>query len=256
MDIIVPISSSLKNVLSLDSKESGAYLYEAAIKYKEKNPIANDYVIQIGDNLPNAIKDCWAASLEVRLTEEEANLFSAAVFGQNIQKSNRSAEKIDFAKYCKYLRIIKFLHKRGVPISFAQFDAIGIDGIIDRLIEMGLYAAADIVAKEASPEATKRIVAHWALDAIANVSVGFSDEAELGDKIVSRFGKHMNVSFAATAEKAHEKGLTMLADRLLDLEEDVVQQVTTLLKMKQMDKALKKSAKSKDPDLCKIFYEK
>lgn len=243
----------MRNVLSLESKESGAYLYEAAMKYKAKDSMANDYVIQIGNNLPSAIKDCWTAALESRLPNEEANLFSAAVFGQNLQKANRLIERIDFAKHCKYLRILKFLHKRGIPISFAQFDAIGIDGIIDRLIEMGLYAAADIVAREASPEARKRIVAHWALDAIANVSSGFMDEAELGDKIIARFGEQQNVSvsYAATAEKAYNMGLHMLADRLLDLEEDVVQQVTTLLKLKQMDKALKKSAKSKDPDLRK-----
>lgn len=41
----------------------------------------------------------------------------------------------------------------------------------------------------------------------------------------------------------------MIVITLYHLEEDVVQQVTTLLKLRQLDKALKKSAESKDPDL-------
>jgi hypothetical protein len=119
----------MRNVLRLDSKESSAYLYEAAVKYKAKDPMANDYVIQIGNNLPNAIRDCWTAALEARLAEEENNLFSAAVFGQNLQKTNRSSDRIDFAQHCNHLRILRFLHKRGIPMSFAQLKVIGIDGV-------------------------------------------------------------------------------------------------------------------------------
>ncbi|KAI6190327.1 Vacuolar protein sorting-associated protein 16-like protein [Aphelenchoides bicaudatus] len=249
VDSILPISSAMRNVLSLDSKESGAYLYEATMKYKARDPMANDYVIQIGDKLGEAIKDCWAAALEAQILNEEANLFSAAVFGQNLQKTTLTGERIDFALHCKYLRILRFLRERGVPMSFAQFDAIGVDGVIDRLIEMEMYAAADIIAQQASPTASRRIVAHWAMDAIVNARDGFVDENELGDKIIERFAHQNNVSFAATAEVAYNKGLHKLADRLLDLEEDVVQQVTTLLRLKQQEKALKKSAKSKDPDL-------
>jgi hypothetical protein len=62
---------------------------------------------------------------------------------------------------------------------------------------MGFYAAADIIAQQASPTARKRIVAHWALNAISNVQAGFADEAELGDKIIARFAEQKNVSFAA-----------------------------------------------------------
>jgi hypothetical protein len=125
--------------------------------------------------------------------------------------------------------------------------------VIDRLIEIRLYAAADIIAQQASFDARKRIVAHWALDAIQNVNAGLTDEVELGDKIIARFAEQKHVSFSAAAEEAHKKSLFGLCDRLLELEEDVVQQVTTLLKIKQLDRALKKSAKSKDPDLCKCF---
>jgi hypothetical protein len=116
---------------------------------------------------------------------------------------------------------------------------------------MGLYAAADVIAQLASPTARRRIVAHWAMDSIKNARDGLIDSNELGEKIIARFREQNNVSFAATAEVAYSKGLNTLGDQLLELEEDVVQQVTTLLKLKQLDKALNKSAKSKDPDLCK-----
>lgn len=123
--------------------------------------------------------------------------------------------------------------------------------MIDRLIEMGLYAAADTIAKLASSLTRRRIVAHWAKDSIMDAQAGLTDANELGDKIVARFAEQNNVSFAATAEVAYNKGLHQLGNRLLDLEEDVVQQVTTLLKLKELNKALEKSSKSKDPDLCK-----
>lgn len=99
----------MRNVLSLDSKEAGAYLYESAMKYKVRDPMANDYIMQIKDKIPNAIQDCWNAALEARLANEEAKLFSAAVFGQNIEKAKRSNERIDFAQHCKHLRILHFL---------------------------------------------------------------------------------------------------------------------------------------------------
>ena len=119
----------MRNVLSLDSKEAGAYLYEAAMKYKIRDSMANDYIIQIGDSLYSAIRDCWTASLEACLPTEETNLFSAAVFGQNLHKAKRSTEKIDFAQHCKHMRILRFLHKRGIPMSFAQLEALQIDGV-------------------------------------------------------------------------------------------------------------------------------
>lgn len=122
----------MHNVLSIDSKESGACLYEAAIKYKSRDPIVNDYVMQIGENLTSAIKDCLTAALEARTPNEEANLFSAAVFGQNLQKPNRN-DRIDFTQHCSHLRILRFLHKRGIPMSFAQMEVIGVDGV--RLLE-------------------------------------------------------------------------------------------------------------------------
>lgn len=119
----------MRNVLSLDSKESGAYLYEATMKYKAKDPMANDYVMQIGDKLSEAIENCWEAALEVRVPDEEANLFSAAVFGQNLKKTSRADRRIDFALHCKHLRILRFLRERGIPMSYAQLDVIGIDGV-------------------------------------------------------------------------------------------------------------------------------
>lgn len=66
---------------------------------------------------------------------------------------------------------------------------------------MSQYAAADVIAQHASPEARKRIVAHWALDSINSARDGFADEKELGDKIIARFAEQNNVSFAATAGK-------------------------------------------------------
>jgi hypothetical protein len=119
----------MRNVLSLDSKEPGAYLYEATMKYKAKDPMANDYVMQISDKLAEAIEDCWTTALEIRIPDEETNLFSAAVFGQNLQKTNRADKRIDFALHCKHLRILRFLRQRGIPMSFAQLDVIGIDGV-------------------------------------------------------------------------------------------------------------------------------
>ncbi|KAI6218499.1 Vacuolar protein sorting-associated protein 16-like protein [Aphelenchoides fujianensis] len=219
---LAPVSSAMRHVLSLSSTEAAAHLFEAAKRFRARDPQVNEYFKGVGDRLAEATGECWTATLESRQPDEQSNLFAAAVFGQSLQKMERPDQRIEFSKHCKSLRLLRFLRQRGVPMSFAQLERLGVDAVIDRL---------------------------WAFNAMDNVRAGFADELELVDRIVARFSDQKYASYAAAAEVAAQKGLQRLASRLLDLEEDVMQQVTTLLKLKQVDRALAMSAKSKDPDL-------
>ncbi|KAI6213149.1 hypothetical protein M3Y94_00116300 [Aphelenchoides besseyi] len=246
---LAPVSREMRHVLSLSSIEPAAHLFEAAKRFRAKDPQVNEYFKGVGDQLNVATRECWAATLQSRHLDEQSSLFGAAVFGQSLQKVDRTDERIDFYKHCNTLRILKFLRFRGIPMSFAQLERLGVNALIDRLVEMNLFAAADIISHNAAPNARSRIVAQWAVNAMDKVRGGFADELDLVDRIVARFTAQKYTSYAATAEIAAQKGLQRLASRLLDLEEDVMQQVTTLLKLKEFDKALEMSAKSKDPDL-------
>ena len=52
---------------------------------------------------------------------------------------------------------------------------------------------------------------------------------------------------------AARQELPSLAAILLDLETDVKKQVTAMLKLKQLDKALQRAAQSQQPDLSQLF---
>lgn len=119
---------------------------------------------------------------------------------------------------------------------------------------MGRIAAADILARHAAPSARQRIAAMWASSAMDNAQTFNADQNKLAERIIARFAELQDVSFATTAEQAWQKGLQVLAKRLLECESDVKQRVTVYLKLKQFDKALKMSATSTDPDLSMFFF--
>jgi len=52
---------------------------------------------------------------------------------------------------------------------------------------------------------------------------------------------------------ASRQGLPALAEILLDLETNVSRQVTAMLKLKQLEKALQRAGQSQQPDLSEIL---
>ena len=123
--------------------------------------------------------------------------------------------------------------------------------IVDRCVEIGRIAMADVVARHAAPLARQRIAAMWASSAMDNAQTYNADQNELAERIIARFTDLSDVSFAATAEQAWQKRLPILAERLLKRESDVKRRVIVYLKLQQYDKALSMSATSTDPDLSK-----
>ncbi|CAD5232911.1 unnamed protein product [Bursaphelenchus xylophilus] len=244
-----PVSSATRRVLSMASQAPGAFLYEASLKFRRSDPQVNDYVQQIGDAISEAVKDCFEAATEIRTAQEEENLLAAAVFGQSLRRISSNTQRIEFSEKCKMFRVLRFLYERGIPLSFKQLEILGIRAVLDRLIELRLFAAADIIATQTQPQSRSRIIAHWALDSMDKVSNGLAEENALCERIIQRFKEQKHVSFAETALVAHEKGLQRLASRLLDLEVDVTKQVKSFLKLKKQEKALEICAKCNDPDL-------
>lgn len=78
---------------------------------------------------------------------------------------------------------------------------------------------------------------------------------QVGKFLLKKFKKFFDdFSFSSDiAEMASRQGLSTLASILLDLETDIALQVTVMLKLKQLDKALHKAAQSQRPDLREIF---
>ncbi|CAD5223523.1 unnamed protein product [Bursaphelenchus okinawaensis] len=244
-----PVYKSTRKVLSMASQAPGAFLYESLLKFRKSDPQVTEYVQQIGDNVNEAVKDCFEAAKEVRTAQEEENLLAAAAFGQSLKRITLASDRIEFADQCTIFRVIRFLYDRGIPLSCKQLDVLGIRAVLDRLIELRLFAAADLIATQMCPEARSRIIAHWALDSMDKVSNGLAEENVLCERIIKRFKGQKHVSFAETALVAHEKGLQRLATKLLDLETDVSKQVQTYLKLKKQEKALEICSKCNDPDL-------
>lgn len=73
--------------------------------------------------------------------------------------------------------------------------------------------------------------------------------------MISKFTSENIGTFADIADMAAKNGLHALAELLLDREPNLSRQVDVLLRLKQVDKALKIADQSQQPDLCKYDNE-
>ncbi|KAL3097473.1 hypothetical protein niasHS_003921 [Heterodera schachtii] len=261
--LLLPVSASTNAVLGLTSNEPGSLLFGAERKMEQKSHQAYEYVRSISAlQMPEAVDQCLEAAADHFDPQMQKRLLRAASIG--IRRCDRPYDSDRFVQICRVLRVLNALRPMGIPLTHQQLNELSLPSIIDRLASLNHWPLAikfcnflDLAPKNG----VFKVLGHWCL-AMMERHKERQKEAEdeqrhtdkpteegLAQRMVAKLAEYPAISYADIAEMASRKQLPTLAGILLELETDTARQVTAMLKLQQLDKALHKAAQSQRPDL-------
>lgn len=180
----------------------------------------------------------------------QKQLLKAASFGKSVLDIYNSD---DFVEMCETLRVLNAVrfYEIGLPLSYDQYQRVGPDSLIARLLNRHEYLLALRIAGYLHLP-TDKIYVHWAC---AKVRSGSEPEDELCRLVVDRLAGKPGISFEEIARAAYDEGRGRLATELLNHEPRAGRQVPLLLSMEEDDLALSKAIESGDTDLSYYVIE-
>ena len=173
------------------------------------------------------------------------------------------------------LRILNALRKPdvGMPLTLAQYEAVGLPGVVDRLCGWGHFILALYVSesldyghRHVRQRLVERVLLAWAKHKISSASLSTHDDELLRDIRASvdrqdpviRQNKqsnknkkrmhHRSVSWSNIAEHALKCGRPQLAATLIEMEPSMKKQVSILLRLGRVEVAIKKAKAEGDGD--------
>uniref|UniRef100_A0A914MW83 Vacuolar protein sorting-associated protein 16 homolog n=1 Tax=Meloidogyne incognita TaxID=6306 RepID=A0A914MW83_MELIC len=208
-----------------------------------------------------AVDQCLSVAAHHFDSKLQKQLLKAASIG--MRRCQRPYDADKFVRICRLLRVLNALRLMGIPLTFTQLEELSPASIVDRLVVLGHWPMAVKLCEFLeinSKEGVYKVIAHWCLAMMTTFKEQNRDSesanahkiAELAQRLISRLRQYLAISYADVAEMASRQGLPALAEILLDLETNVSRQVTAMLKLKQLEKALQRAGQSQQPDL--IFH--
>lgn len=142
-------------------------MLEAYKQFVKQSHLANDYIKLLeGDfTLPTAIRQCiHAAKAEFKATTQKL-LLRAASYGKCFLPDYDPAEFIDT---CLQLRVLNIIREPGVgiPLTTKQYECIGINRLIQRLIDLEMFSLAMKISNHLSldvEQGKNKVLKEWAL---------------------------------------------------------------------------------------------
>ncbi|PRP78635.1 hypothetical protein PROFUN_13509 [Planoprotostelium fungivorum] len=243
-EFIQKVPDSNESIFSIGSTSPPAMLYDASYLFERKNPKADEMIRSIRD-MEFAVEECLRAAANETSPYLQEPLLTASAYGKTFLDSTFDSTK--FTDMCKTIRILNAINDNsvGMPITFVQYEQLGLPNIINRLVERHQHLLALRISQYAGLKQEKVLV-HWACAKVVG-STASPDEVLLS--IVDKLKNSPGVSYAEIASIAHLNGNTDLATRLLDYEPRAAEQVPLLVSMHQEDTALIKAINSGDTDL-------
>lgn len=198
--------------------------------------------------LPIGIQQCiQAAKCEFKVTTQKL-LLRAASYGKCFLPDYDPA---DFIDTCIQLRVLNIIRERavGIPLSIKQMKQVGVQRLIQRLIDLELFNLAIKIANHLSldvQEGKNRVLKEWAL---YKVRQNEYDDEKVGSDIVKKIGNTNGISYSEIAGLAVEYNRKNLAFFLLNYENSSTDQVDLLLKLSNKEEALEKAIESGNTNL-------
>mmetsp|Transcript_8410 Transcript_8410/g.11326 ORF Transcript_8410/g.11326 Transcript_8410/m.11326 type:complete len:835 (-) Transcript_8410:32-2536(-) len=235
-----------EGIFKLGSVTPPALLYEASGHFEHKNPRAYENIRHIKNDLTDAVSACVEAAGYEFEQSTQRKLLKAASFGKCFLDLYNPD---DFVNMCKRLRVLNAVHffRIGIPITIAQLQRIGIEGLVDRLIHRNEHLLALRICEFMKLKG-RRVLEHWACAKVQSAK-GNADPESLARLIVEKLSRTPGMSYARIASTAFKNGHRELALLLLDHEPRAADQVPLLTYMQQDDIALVKAIESGDTDL-------
>ncbi|KAI1728877.1 vacuolar protein sorting-associated protein 16 like protein [Ditylenchus destructor] len=168
-------------------------------------------------------------------------------------------ERENFVRVTRLLRVANAVRRLGLAISFAELEELTIYSLINRLIALKQWPLAMKICglmNVDKEDGLLKVLASWCLALMKECTVARDGtqskitEEMASKKIFDRLEPYQHgISYADIADMAAKNGLHALAELLLDREPNLSRQVDVLLRLKQVDKALKIADQSQQPDL-------
>lgn len=243
-EMLQRVPQVVEDTFKIPSTAPPAMLVYALEHFDKKDPKADELIRSISKDLAVAVSACIEAAGHEYAVATQRLLLRAASFGKCFLDGYNPAPYVDM---CRTLRVLNAVRdsKVGVPLTMSEFRALGIEGLVGRLMARRKHQLALRICEFLHIK-TDRVLVHWACE---RVKSGGEDAEAVQAEIVRKLGNVAGVSFAEIASTAYRAGRHELATRLLDHEPRAADQVPLLLSMKEEERALNKAVDAGDPDL-------
>lgn len=248
-------------VFRFGTESPASILLDAVEQLEIQSPKADDNIQLIRSNLTEAVDTCVGSFLQslrsTKLTGVKVNaagqefnvhwqkqLLKAASFGKSVLDIYNSDDFVDMCETLRVLNAVRF-YEIGLPLSYDQYQRLGPDGLISRLLNRHEYLLALRIAGYLHLP-TDKIYVHWAS---AKVRQGAEDDDTVCRLVVEKLSGKPGISFETIARAAYDEGRGRLATELLNHEPRAGRQVPLLLSMEEDELALDKAIESGDTDL-------
>lgn len=243
-DFLQKVPDLTDEVFRFGTESPASILLDAVAQLEVQSPKADDNIQLIRSNLVEAVDTCVNAAGHEFSIHWQKQLLKAASFGKSVLDIYNSD---DFVEMCETLRVLNAVrfYEVGIPLSYDQYQRLGPEGLLARLLNRHEYLLALRIAGYLRLPSDK-IYVHWAS---AKVRAGSEDDETVCRIIVEKLSGKPGISFESIARAAYDEGRGRLATELLNHEPRAGRQVPLLLSMEEDEVALDKAIESGDTDL-------
>ena len=227
-----------------------ARLVNASTAYEHGSAHAEEMLRSLVGELPHAVLCCAHAARHELSHGEQQRLLRAAAFGKAYVPGQ--VEKSLLPATCATLRLLNTLRAPcvGMPLTCNEYDALGLSGVLNRLLATRDHALAWSVADYMHlKDAQADITLHWCCIAMHDAPAAFSDSALL-ERLIQKLKQGPRVQALKVAEEAYHVGRVQLAMLLLDASNAAPNlKVPLLLSMGALPTALSNALESADREV-------
>lgn len=243
-DFLQKVPEVTDEVFRFGTESPASILLDAVAQLELQSPKADDNIQLIRSNLVEAVDACVNAAGHEFNVHWQKQLLKAASFGKSVLDIYNSDDFVDMCETLRVLNAVRF-YEIGIPLSHDQYQRLGPEGLIARLLNRHEYLLALRIAGYLRLP-TDKIYVHWAS---AKVRAGTEDDETVCRLIVDKLSGKPGISFESIAHAAYDEGRGRLATELLNHEPRAGRQVPLLLSMEEDEVALDKAIESGDTDL-------
>mmetsp|Transcript_7660 Transcript_7660/g.11599 ORF Transcript_7660/g.11599 Transcript_7660/m.11599 type:complete len:895 (+) Transcript_7660:85-2769(+) len=236
--------------------EPASLLLAASQAYQMEKIEADFYIRQLRGNgnndekIKGAVRTCLEGALHSFDTESQTALLQAASFGKLFCDDKKGRLREMYVERCRWVKVFHNTRSSsiGLPLTYNQFMRLGLEVLVDRLVQRHEHFLAlricDLMQLKANKEG---VLQHWACALIRETQS--EDAKKLGEQIIRKLRICPGISFGRIAMTAFESGMKDLATMVLEKEPRSTDQVKLLLSMDQEQRAMKKAVESNDSNL-------
>ncbi|KAG9395636.1 Vps16, C-terminal region [Carpediemonas membranifera] len=234
--MITQVPAPVVNVFRVGSGKPSASLYTAAKEYHKNRTDAQSLhsstldavVVTLKPSLTEAISDCAQSAKYTFKPKLQKKLLRGANFGRGFDPSICRDEVVAIARTLRVLNAVTNRNDSCMPLTFHQFDALGADALVARLIRRQKHFVAFTVCKLLH-RPLDPVVTDWAIHKVREGHAENVPEVELVDPIVKKMSLCPNNRYRPVVEEASTLTLRTLARALIDFEPDIRERCDLLM---------------------------